>query len=115
MIMKRPPIRIETAAAAHAGDGSSEDDDDAGERKVKSEREKQQVAVVGGGKRHSGTIGSSRFQFGSKGALPSPLGSAHSFDMQVANWRMEKLEVDSKSGSEEEFFDCQGEKRGWKE
>lgn len=28
---------------------------------------------------------------------------------QVANWRMEKLEVDSKSGSEEEFFDCLGE------
>ncbi|XP_055710958.1 protein retinal degeneration B isoform X3 [Phlebotomus papatasi] len=25
---------------------------------------------------------------------------------EVANWRMEKLEVDSKSGSEEEFFDC---------
>lgn len=28
---------------------------------------------------------------------------------QVANWRMEKLEVDSKSGSDEEFFDCIGE------
>ncbi|KFB34885.1 AGAP000033-PA-like protein [Anopheles sinensis] len=46
---------------------------------------------------------------GSKGKLHSPLGSAHSFDLQVANWRMEKLEVDSKSGSEEEFFDCLGE------
>ncbi|XP_041763782.1 protein retinal degeneration B isoform X1 [Anopheles merus] len=43
---------------------------------------------------------------GSKSKLHSPLGSAHSFDLQVANWRMEKLEVDSKSGSEEEFFDC---------
>lgn len=31
------------------------------------------------------------------------------FLFQVANWRMEKLEVDSKSGSEEEFFDCLGE------
>ncbi|XP_055684260.1 protein retinal degeneration B isoform X2 [Lutzomyia longipalpis] len=41
-----------------------------------------------------------------KNALPSPLGSTNSFDLQVANWRMEKLEVDSKSGSEEEFFDC---------
>lgn len=29
--------------------------------------------------------------------------------MQVANWRMEKLEVDSKSGSDEEFYDCIGE------
>uniref|UniRef100_A0A8W7PQH2 Phosphatidylinositol transfer protein N-terminal domain-containing protein n=1 Tax=Anopheles coluzzii TaxID=1518534 RepID=A0A8W7PQH2_ANOCL len=45
---------------------------------------------------------------GSKSKLHSPLGSAHSFDLQVANWRMEKLEVDSKSGSEEEFFDCLG-------
>ncbi|XP_055526157.1 protein retinal degeneration B isoform X2 [Wyeomyia smithii] len=46
---------------------------------------------------------------GSKGQLHSPLGSTHSFDLQVANWRMEKLEVDSKSGSEEEFFDCLGD------
>ncbi|KAH8256670.1 hypothetical protein KR026_012524 [Drosophila bipectinata] len=58
-------------------------------------------------------------KFGSKGALHSPVGSAHSFDLQskkphaktvprrhVANWRMERLEVDSKSNSEEEFFDC---------
>ncbi|XP_055615863.1 protein retinal degeneration B isoform X2 [Toxorhynchites rutilus septentrionalis] len=48
-------------------------------------------------------------KLGSKGQLHSPLGSAHSFDLQVANWRMEKLEMDSKSGSEEEFFDCLGE------
>ncbi|SPP89325.1 protein retinal degeneration B isoform X2 [Drosophila guanche] len=45
-------------------------------------------------------------KFGSKGALHSPVGSAHSFDLQVANWRMERLEVDSKSNSDEEFFDC---------
>lgn len=59
-------------------------------------------------KRGSGNV---KFQFGGKsdnGPLPSPIGSAHSFDMQVANWRMEKLEVDSRSGSEDEFFDCQG-------
>lgn len=31
------------------------------------------------------------------------------FDSQVANWRMERLEVDSKSNSDEEFFDCLGE------
>ncbi|EDS45238.1 m-rdgb2 retinal degeneration protein b [Culex quinquefasciatus] len=54
-------------------------------------------------------IGQSRQLGGSKGQLHSPLGSAHSFDLQVANWRMEKLEVDSKSGSEEEFFDCLGD------
>lgn len=30
------------------------------------------------------------------------------FPLQVANWRMERLEVDSKSASEEEFFDCLG-------
>lgn len=29
-------------------------------------------------------------------------------NLQVANWRMERLEVDSKSNSEEEFFDCVG-------
>ncbi|KAG5683657.1 hypothetical protein PVAND_012925 [Polypedilum vanderplanki] len=98
MIMKRPPIHVDTTS--HADDSSDDEED----KKHKSENEKQQVATVG--KRHSGTIGNSKLQFGSKGALPSPLGSAHSFDLQVANWRMEKLEVDSKSGSEEEFFDC---------
>ncbi|KAJ6636313.1 Protein retinal degeneration B, partial [Pseudolycoriella hygida] len=48
----------------------------------------------------------SKSKLGSKGALHSPMGSTHNFDLQVANWRMEKLEVDSISGSEEEFFDC---------
>lgn len=41
-----------------------------------------------------------------KGTGHSSMGSTHSFDLQVANWRLERLEVDSKSGSEEEFFDC---------
>lgn len=31
------------------------------------------------------------------------------YALQVVNWRMEKLEVESKSGSEEEFYDCLGE------
>lgn len=44
------------------------------------------------------------------GGLHSPNDSNRSFDLQVSNWRMEKLEVDSKSGSEEEFFDCMGKK-----
>lgn len=46
-----------------------------------------------------------------KPGLHSPNDSTRSFDLQVSNWRMEKLEVDSKSGSEEEFFDCMGEYR----
>lgn len=45
---------------------------------------------------------------GSKANLPSPFGSAKSFDLQVANWRMGKLEVDANSASEEEFYDCMG-------
>ncbi|CAH1718054.1 unnamed protein product [Chironomus riparius] len=97
-IMKRPQVQMILNDTASA-DASSDDEDE----KDKIESEKQQVVVA---KRHSGTMGNSKFQFGSKGALPSPLGSAHSFDLHVANWRMEKLEVESKSGSEEEFFDC---------
>lgn len=46
-----------------------------------------------------------------KGGLHSPNDSTRSFDLQVSNWRMEKLEVDSKSGSEEEFFDCLGKRK----
>lgn len=34
--------------------------------------------------------------------------SVKSFDLQVGNWRMETLGRDSESGSEEEFFDCEG-------
>ncbi|XP_011306274.1 protein retinal degeneration B isoform X2 [Fopius arisanus] len=33
--------------------------------------------------------------------------SAKSFDIQIANWRMESIVRESESGSEDEFFDCQ--------
>ncbi|XP_054007489.1 protein retinal degeneration B isoform X1 [Hylaeus anthracinus] len=33
--------------------------------------------------------------------------SNKSFDMQIANWRMESIVRESESGSEDEFFDCQ--------
>ena len=93
---KRQPVPIVSKTAASV-DASSDDEDVV--------EEKQQVPA----KKHSVTLHSTKFHHGSKGALPSPLGSAHSFDLQVSNWRMEKLEVDSKSGSEEEFYDCLGE------
>lgn len=45
----------------------------------------------------------------SKATLHSPgSGSGKSFDVQMANWRMESIVRDSDSASEEEFFDCQG-------
>jgi hypothetical protein len=69
--MKRPPASLKVPLS-HNEESSEEDDDE--------HEHKQQVAPV---KRHSGTIGNSKFQCGSKGALPSPLGSAHSFDLQV--------------------------------
>lgn len=34
--------------------------------------------------------------------------STKSFDIQLANWRMESIVRESESGSEDEFFDCQG-------
>nr|XP_033321722.1 protein retinal degeneration B isoform X3 [Megalopta genalis] len=43
-----------------------------------------------------------------KTAVHSP-SSNKSFDMQIANWRMESIVRESESGSEEEFFDCQEE------
>ncbi|XP_076382329.1 retinal degeneration B isoform X5 [Megalopta genalis] len=43
-----------------------------------------------------------------KTAVHSP-SSNKSFDMQIANWRMESIVRESESGSEEEFFDCQAE------
>ncbi|XP_078045663.1 retinal degeneration B isoform X3 [Augochlora pura] len=43
-----------------------------------------------------------------KAAIHSP-SSNKSFDMQIANWRMESIVRESESGSEEEFFDCLAE------
>ncbi|XP_012152055.2 retinal degeneration B isoform X5 [Megachile rotundata] len=43
-----------------------------------------------------------------KAAMNSPC-SNKSFDMQIANWRMESIVRESESGSEDEFFDCQAE------
>lgn len=70
-VMKRPPVQIVNETITSA-DASSDDDDE------KGESVKQQVVD---GKRH--TTANSKFQYSSKGALPSPLGSAHSFDLQV--------------------------------
>lgn len=67
-IMKRPQVPIVNAIAASVDVSSDEDE----------VVEKQQVAS---GKRNSGSA-NSRLH-GSKGPLPSPLGSANSFDMQV--------------------------------
>jgi membrane-associated phosphatidylinositol transfer protein len=94
MIMKRIPTVNATAASADASSDEEEDE---------KPTERQQV----GAKKNSIQMNNVKHQ---KGPLPSPIGSAHSFDMQVANWRMEKLEVDSKSGSEEEFYDCLGKR-----
>jgi hypothetical protein len=45
----------------------------------------------------------------SKTALHSPSStSPKNFDLQMANWRMESIVRDSDSGSDDEFFDCQG-------
>ncbi|XP_037938735.1 protein retinal degeneration B isoform X2 [Teleopsis dalmanni] len=71
-----------------------------------SEEEDENDVDTAMARSRSQSIQMSKSKFGSKGALHSPVGSAHSFDLQVANWRMERLEVDSKSNSDEEFFDC---------
>lgn len=42
-----------------------------------------------------------------KAAVHSPC-SNKSFDIQMANWRMESIVRESESGSEDEYFDCQG-------
>uniref|UniRef100_T1GQZ7 DDHD domain-containing protein n=1 Tax=Megaselia scalaris TaxID=36166 RepID=T1GQZ7_MEGSC len=100
-IIKEPPLVKEQPPSAEASSDEEE---------VKSTIDRDR----------SQSIQLAQSKFGSKGALHSPVGSAHSFDVQqhakavtnksnkerVANWRMERLEVDSKSGSEEEFFDC---------
>ncbi|KRK06255.1 uncharacterized protein Dyak_GE17108, isoform I [Drosophila yakuba] len=105
-----PPIVTQQPPSAEASsdeEGEEEDDD---------EDENDAIGTgVDLSANQSGSAQRSRSQsiqmaqkgkFGSKGALHSPVGSAHSFDLQVANWRMERLEVDSKSNSDEEFFDC---------
>ena len=70
--MKRPPVPTVNAIAASADVSSDE------EENVMVE-EKQQV----GGKRQSGTVNNLKHHHSSKGPLPSPIGSAHSFDLQV--------------------------------
>lgn len=70
--MKRPPVPTVNAIAASL-DGSS-DEEEVERGKVD---EKQQVT---GGKRPSGQM---NIKFGVKGPLPSPIGSASSFDLQV--------------------------------
>ncbi|KAG8232022.1 hypothetical protein J437_LFUL012046 [Ladona fulva] len=60
----------------------------------------QDFALRGGGERSKA--------WNSRTTLHSPgSGSLKSFDLQVANWRMESIVRDSESGSEDEFFDCQ--------
>ncbi|GIY96481.1 protein retinal degeneration B [Caerostris extrusa] len=45
---------------------------------------------------------------GSRTALCSPSGSSNaSFDLQIANWRMESIVRDSETSSDEEFFDAE--------
>lgn len=73
--MKRPPVPTVNAIAASA-DVSSDEEEVVGIRKAD---ERQQVV---GGKRASGTL-NAKYHHGSKGALPSPIGSASSFDLQV--------------------------------
>ncbi|XP_058821213.1 protein retinal degeneration B isoform X1 [Topomyia yanbarensis] len=97
------------------GDSSDEDDDVEGDRRENDETKYHGQLI----NNHLSGVTKQQHFAGSKGHLHSPLGSTHSFDIQltnhkplpknVANWRMEKLEVDSKSGSEEEFFDCVGD------
>ncbi|XP_050099369.1 protein retinal degeneration B isoform X1 [Anopheles aquasalis] len=100
------------AASSEEEDDEDDDDEDAGDEEG-SGYERKVTAGGGGGKKDRIEDGVAMLRkqnnSGSKSKLHSPLGSVHSFDLQVANWRMEKLEVESKSGSEEEFFDCVGE------
>ncbi|GAB0094369.1 protein retinal degeneration B [Sergentomyia squamirostris] len=92
-------IDVKAASLEESSEGDEDDEDD--ENEVTSNS--------------TSKYANTKLRVSPKNALPSPLGSTNSFDLQlasqaplknVANWRMEKLEVDSKSGSEEEFFDC---------
>ncbi|XP_041563999.1 protein retinal degeneration B isoform X6 [Drosophila elegans] len=119
-----PPIVTQQPPSAEASS-----DEEEGEEEEDDEDENDAIGTgVDLSANQSGSAQRSRSQsiqmaqkakFGSKGTLHSPVGSAHSFDLQskkphaktaprrhVANWRMERLEVDSKSNSDEEFFDC---------
>ncbi|XP_050079472.1 protein retinal degeneration B [Anopheles maculipalpis] len=139
MDKKEPIPLITTTADAESGSGpvsrptrkekpkpsapSSEDDDspdakqraqvnveyDEDDEDEEDEEEDERHGARGGHSQQGACYLRKQNNTGSKSKLHSPLGSAHSFDLQVANWRMEKLEVDSKSGSEEEFFDCVGD------
>ncbi|XP_030386632.1 protein retinal degeneration B isoform X2 [Scaptodrosophila lebanonensis] len=94
-----PPIVTQQPPSAEgSSDEEEEDEDEHGDElgaQSNAQRSRSQSIQM-----------ANKAKFGSKGALHSPVGSAHSFDLQVANWRMERLEVDSKSNSDEEFFDC---------
>ncbi|XP_034118816.1 protein retinal degeneration B isoform X4 [Drosophila albomicans] len=103
-----PPIVTQQPPSAEASSDEDDDDDD-----EEDENDGVGTGVELGAQSSSNQRSRSqsiqlanKAKFGSKGALHSPVGSAHSFDLQVANWRMERLEVDSKSNSDEEFFDC---------
>ncbi|KAL9886990.1 retinal degeneration B isoform 1-T2 [Glossina fuscipes fuscipes] len=104
-IGKEPPIVTQEPPSE---DVSSEEDESLQTEQKNAESEERS---------RSQSIQLAKSKYGSKtGGLHSPLGSAHSFDLQpharhvahknVANWRMERLEVDSKSNSEDEFYDC---------
>ncbi|KAH8240401.1 hypothetical protein KR038_001418 [Drosophila bunnanda] len=121
-IVTQQPPSAEASSDEEEGEGEEEDDDedenDAIGRGVDLTTA-QGSSSAQRSRSQSIQMANNKAKFGSKGALHSPVGSAHSFDLQskkphaktaprrhVANWRMERLEVDSKSNSDEEFFDC---------
>ncbi|XP_021694919.1 protein retinal degeneration B isoform X2 [Aedes aegypti] len=125
-ILQQPPKVKKHAVVVTTSTGDSSDEEDEDEDEDEEDEDEEEAANLNSQQSNhlsSGGGGAPKHFAGSKGQLHSPLGSAHSFDLQiannhlhqnhhtvvqknVANWRMEKLEVDSKSGSEEEFFDC---------
>ncbi|XP_070143949.1 protein retinal degeneration B isoform X4 [Drosophila kikkawai] len=121
-IVTQQPPSAEASSDEEEGEGEEEDDDedenDAIGRGVDLTTAQGSTSAQRS-RSQSIQMANNKAKFGSKGALHSPVGSAHSFDLQskkphaktaprrhVANWRMERLEVDSKSNSDEEFFDC---------
>lgn len=76
LAMKRSsvPINIPTVRQVPASMDASSDEDDGTKVKDKGMKPKS---------RNIAQLGDAKHYFGSRGALPSPLGSAHSFDMQV--------------------------------